>query len=196
MKIEDILKDINNADKLDFKGKAYTTVATRIEIFRKHCNFDYGISTEIIKYGSQPGETIVMKATISDKDGFVIGTGTAAEIVGEGYINKTSALENCETSCIGRALSSLSLHGGEYASLNEIEIAKQKEKKIEEKKEFNWSDWVDTQIKNLNGMTTNGLVRWTVDCNDQLIELGKINRPLHTKLFNAYTERKQNARST
>lgn len=206
MKIEDILNDINAVDKIDFKGKLYTTVATRIEIFRKHCNFDYGISTEIIKYGSKPGETIVMKATISDKDGFVIGTGTAAEIVGEGYINKTSALENCETSCIGRALSSLSLHGGEYASLNEIEIAEGKEKKInktqpenkkvEEKKEFNWSDWVDTQIKNLNGMTTNGLVRWTVDCNDQLIELGKINKPLHTKLFNAYTERKQNARST
>ena len=32
-------------------------------------------------------------------------------------------MENAETSAVGRALASLGLHGGEYASLNEIEIA-------------------------------------------------------------------------
>ena len=201
VKFEDIIKEIKGIDKVDIKGKAYTTVATRVEVFRKFFGFDYAINTELLV---DDGKRILMKATITNKEGNVVGVGHAEEIRGSGFfptgdkrnINTTSAVENCETSCIGRALSSLSLHGGEYASLNEIEIAKQKEKKIEEKKEFNWSDWVDTQIKNLNGMNTNGLVRWTVDCNDQLIELGKINKPLHTKLFNAYTERKQNARST
>ena len=211
MKFEDIINEIKGIDKVDIKGKAYTTVATRVEVFRKFFGFDYAINTELLV---DDGKRILMKATITNKEGNVVGVGHAEEIRGSGFfptgdkrnINTTSAVENCETSCIGRALSSLSLHGGEYASLNEIEIAKEKEKKInktqpeekkvEEKKEFNWSDWVDTQINNLNSMTTNGLVRWTVDCNDQLIELGKINKPLHTKLFNAYTERKQNARST
>lgn len=32
-------------------------------------------------------------------------TGYAEEIVGAGFVNKTSALENCETSAIGRAIS-------------------------------------------------------------------------------------------
>lgn len=36
-------------------------------------------------------------------------------------VNKTSALENCETSAIGRALASLGLHGGEFASSFEVD---------------------------------------------------------------------------
>ena len=59
-----------------------------------------------------------MKATITNKEGNVVGVGHAEEIRGSGYfptgdkrnIKTTSAVENCETSCIGRALSSLSLH--------------------------------------------------------------------------------------
>ena len=195
MKIEDILNDINAVDKIDFKGKLYSTVATRIEIFRKHCNFDYGISTEIIKYGSKPGETIVMKATISDKDGFVIGTGTAAEIVGEGYINKTSALENCETSCIGRALSSLSLHGGEYASANEIEIAQDKEKKIEktdnnQEQKIDWKAWVDQQKELLDKMSKNGLVAWAAKEEANLVKISKENKQQHTVIFEYWKEKK------
>ena len=36
MKIEDIISEIKSIEKVDIKGKAYTTVATRVEIFRKH----------------------------------------------------------------------------------------------------------------------------------------------------------------
>ena len=145
-----ILSDLKNVDKVDIKGKAYTTVATRVEIFRKHFGYNYGIQTELVKFGSKPGESIVIKATIADKEGFVVGSGTAVEIVGDGFINKTSALENCESSSIGRALSSLSLHGGEYASANEIEIAQDKEKKIEktnnnQEQKIDWKAWVDQQ---------------------------------------------------
>jgi hypothetical protein len=41
-------------------------------------------------------------------------------------VNQTSAIENAETSAIGRALAALGLHGGEYASANEIDIAEAK----------------------------------------------------------------------
>jgi hypothetical protein len=34
-----------------------------------------------------------------------VATGYAEEIVGAGFVNKTSALENCETSAIGRCIS-------------------------------------------------------------------------------------------
>ena len=50
-------------------------------------------------------------------------------------VNKTSAIENCETSAIGRALASLGLHGGSYASANEIAAVQRKEKAMEEQKQ-------------------------------------------------------------
>jgi hypothetical protein len=69
------------------------------------------------------GKRIVFKAVIKDLEGTVIGCGYAEEIRGQGYVNKTSAVENAETSSIGRALASLGLSGGEYASSLEMDIA-------------------------------------------------------------------------
>ena len=57
------------------------------------------------------------------KDGVTIATGLAVEVRGSSQINKTSALENCETSAIGRALAAFGLGGSEYASANEVENA-------------------------------------------------------------------------
>lgn len=195
MKFEDILSDLKNVDKVDIKGKAYTTVATRVEIFRKHFGYNYGIQTELVKFGSKPGESIVIKTTIADKEGFVVGSGTAVEIVGDGFINKTSALENCESSSIGRALSSLSLHGGEYASANEIEIAQDKEKKIEktdnnQKQKIDWKAWVDQQKGLLDKMSKNGLVAWAAKEEANLVKISKENKQQHTVIFEYWKEKK------
>ena len=195
MKFEDILSDLKNVDKVDIKGKAYTTVATRVEIFRKHFGYNYGIQTELVKFGSKPGESIVIKATIADKEGFVVGSGTAVEIVGDGFINKTSALENCESSSIGRALSSLSLHGGEYASANEIEIAQDKEKKIEktnnnQEQKIDWKAWVDQQKELLDKMSKNGLVAWAAKEEANLVKISKENKQQHTVIFEYWKEKK------
>jgi hypothetical protein len=57
----------------------------------------------------------------------------AEEIRGQGLVNTTSALENAETSAIGRALSSLGLAGGEYASANEMDAVVRKTDAIKEK---------------------------------------------------------------
>lgn len=67
------------------------------------------------------GKRVVMKAIITGEDGAIIGSGFAEEIRGDGNVNKTSALENCETSAVGRALASIGLAGGEYASANEMD---------------------------------------------------------------------------
>ena len=195
MKFEDILSDLKNVDKVDIKGKAYTTVATRVEIFRKHFGYNYGIQTELVKFGSKPGESIVIKATIADKEGFVVGSGTAVEIVGDGFINKTSALENCESSSIGRALSSLSLHGGEYASANEIQIAEDKKKKIEktddnQEQKIDWKAWVDQQKELLDKMSKNGLVAWAAKEEANLVKISKENKQQHTVIFEYWKEKK------
>ena len=109
-------------------GKKYTEVFVRVEEFRKAFGLDFGIETDIIK---DDGKYVQVRSLIKDTEGRVIGSGMAEEIRGSSNVNKTSALENCETSAIGRALASLALHGGQYASLNEVVQAKEKEKIID-----------------------------------------------------------------
>lgn len=104
-------------------GKKYTEVFVRVEAFRKAFGTDLGIDTEICV---DDGSRVVVRAQIVDKTGAVIGSGFAEEIRGQGNVNKTSALENCETSAIGRALASLGLHGGTYASINEMDGVQRK----------------------------------------------------------------------
>lgn len=48
-------------------------------------------------------------------------TGHAFEVDGVGMANKTSALENCETSSIGRALANMNLSGNKRTSREEME---------------------------------------------------------------------------
>lgn len=222
--LHNIIEDIKKAPAVEIHKKKYTTVATRLEIFRKHTGFKYGINTDIVTYGSQPGEKIVIKATISTDQGFVLASGTAEEIIGNGNINKTSALENCESSAWGRALGSLGIHGGEFPSYDEMEIAKGKEDKLEDTKnkkqkigvvgsngkiiggvygdnpsEENTDKlaaaekYVEEQMQAIQTMNQNALTVWTQHESDNLKSLADLNKNLHTKLFNAYKERKQNA---
>lgn len=109
-------------------GKKYTEVFVRVEQFRMAFGEHMGIDTEILV---DDGKRVVVKAIVTHK-GQTIGSGMAEEIRGSSNVNKTSALENCETSAIGRALASLGLHGGSYASANEIAAFSRKEKAMEE----------------------------------------------------------------
>lgn len=104
----------------NIKGRQYTTVATRVEIFRKHFGSDASLETEMI---AAPDPYVRVRAIIRDAEGRVLATGMAEENRELGNINKTSALENCETSAVGRALAALGLHGGEYASAGEVQNA-------------------------------------------------------------------------
>lgn len=70
----------------------------------------------------------VFKATLykSGEDlmaGIILSTGWAREVDGKGYVNQTSALENCETSSIGRALANIGLHGDKRPSREEMQKA-------------------------------------------------------------------------
>jgi len=101
-----------------------------MEAFRKHHGTDFGVDTSILV---NDGQKVVVKAIITDKDGRTVGAGMAEEIRGQGLVNTTSALENAETSAIGRALASLGLAGGEYASANEMDAVVRKTDAIEKK---------------------------------------------------------------
>lgn len=102
---------------VNIHGKEYKTVAKRVDEFRKDHKTDMSIVTSIIVADEK---MVVMKAEISDKEGRIIATGFAEEKRTSKGINETSALENCETSAIGRALANFGLGGGEYASADEL----------------------------------------------------------------------------
>jgi hypothetical protein len=108
------------------KKKYYTKVQDRVSIFRKHFGCDARIDT-IQTYESN---MVRSETTISIGDQ-AVANGIAEEKRDTSYINKTSAAENAETSSIGRALANLSLHGGEYASAEEMIVAINEQKKDE-----------------------------------------------------------------
>lgn len=89
----------------DIKGKQYAEVNQRIRVFRML--FPNGsISSDIV---SLSDGVCVIKATIKDEFGETLSTGHAYETEGSTFINKTSYIENCETSAVGRALGMLGI---------------------------------------------------------------------------------------
>ena len=90
----------------DIKGKEYAEVNQRIKAFRMVYP-DGIIDTTLLK--DENGECL-FKAQVGyyedDIDGCVrwLGTGYAKEKENSSFINKTSYIENCETSAVGRAL--------------------------------------------------------------------------------------------
>ena len=105
-------------------GKSYAKVQDRVNIFRRNFGLDYKIETDLIH---NDDKKIIVKSVIRDKDNHVIASGLAEEISGSSKINTVSAVEVCDTSAIGRALSCLGLSGGEYASANEIDNVDRKQ---------------------------------------------------------------------
>ncbi len=85
---------------INIKGKDYIEVNERLKHFR--ANFkDHSLTSEII---DKDDETIIIKATIADPSGRILAQGIAHEEKSSSYINKSSYVENCETSAWGRAL--------------------------------------------------------------------------------------------
>lgn len=104
----------------NIRGKEYVEVHTRIKYFREN-HKEYGLNTEIVSLNEK---RVVMKTTITDKDGRVVSTGLAYEDHGSSNVNKTSYIENCETSSVGRALGNFGIGiEGSVASFEEVHNA-------------------------------------------------------------------------
>ena len=110
----------------NIRGKQYVEVNERIKFFRQEDRYkDWTIMSEFTVLDS---EQCVCKTTIADTTGRVIATRHAHEVQSASIINKTSYVENCETSAIGRALAMLGIGiDTSIASANEVKdaIAKQ-----------------------------------------------------------------------
>ena len=114
---------------ISIHGKSYATVALRIAIARRVLGTALDIVTKIV---SIDANTVVMQADIY-VDGKHISTGHAEEKRTASRINQTSALENAETSCVGRALAFCSFISDGIASAEEVSAAiVQQDKKIQQ----------------------------------------------------------------
>lgn len=100
MEYKEIEKANSTILTTDIKGKDYAEVNQRIKAFRMVVP-NGSIITEII---SLENGVCVMKAIVLDDSGKPLGVGHAYEKEGSTFINKTSYIENCETSAVGRAL--------------------------------------------------------------------------------------------
>lgn len=100
MTFEELQKANQAMELVDIKGKDYATVNQRVKAFRMVYPMG-SIETEIV---SLVDGIIVVKAIIKDEDGKILATGHAREKESSSFINKTSFVENGETSAIGRAL--------------------------------------------------------------------------------------------
>ena len=87
----------------NIKGKEYAEVNQRVKAFRTLYPEGF-ITTEIL---CREGGLCIIKATVghyADGKSVILATGTAYEKEGRSQINRTSYIENCETSAVGRAL--------------------------------------------------------------------------------------------
>ena len=100
-------------------NKEYKTVAERlVEFHEEYKDKAINIMTEVIP--SERNNHVRMKCVIEITEPLRIFTGHAEEDYDGNFINKTSALEVCETSCIGRALATAGKIGEELASAEEV----------------------------------------------------------------------------
>ena len=109
---------------VNIHGKQYATVAHRLQQFRK----EYPKAQIVTKLHSDDGKKVIMNAFIRI-DERILATGWAEEVRGSSNINRTSALENCETSAIGRALAIAGFDtSGSIASAEEVSQAIEQQK--------------------------------------------------------------------
>lgn len=114
----------NDLPTISIQGKEYVLVKDRVLFFNENYkNYKNGaIKTEIVKY--ENGQVIVRAIVIPDvssPERYFTGMSQAKEDTG--YINRTAALENAETSAVGRALAMMGI--GVFDSLASAdEVAK------------------------------------------------------------------------
>ena len=123
----------------NIKGKHYVQVNERLKYFRQNYK-NHSLESELVELTD---ESVIFKAVIRNEVGKVLATGFAQEYKNSSYINKTSYIENCETSAWGRCLGNFGIGiDSSVATFEEVQNAIQQQSKTAEvedavKKTFN-----------------------------------------------------------
>ena len=115
---------------VNIKGKEYVEVNERLIYFRKNYP-KFTLTSEVLE---KTDKSILILATILDEKGRAIADGMAEEEKGSSFINKTSYVENCQTSAWGRALGNFGIGlDTAVASADEVKNAIRNQDKVENK---------------------------------------------------------------
>tara|TARA_B100000029_G_scaffold231530_1_gene228942 strand:+ start:5614 stop:6195 length:582 start_codon:yes stop_codon:yes gene_type:complete len=152
-----------NGQTISIHGKSYATVALRVAIARRVLGTALDVVTKIVSIDK---ETVVMQADIFI-DGKHVSTGHAEENRKASRINTTSALENAETSAVGRALAFCAFISDGIASAEEVSTAiEQQDKKIQ------------SALKELNSVSHAGNYQEWISKNKVFLSELKANNPM------------------
>ena len=165
--INDFKKSLNG-QTIKIHNNDYATVALRIGIFRRNLGTSAAISTSIV---FQDDKKVIVKAEVFI-DGNLISTGLAEELRAASRINQTSALENAETSAVGRALAMLGLTNDRIASAEEVSAAiVQQDKQL------------TTALTELDKVSHLGSYKSWLTNNQKLMQTVKTNNPIAYSFF-------------
>jgi hypothetical protein len=133
---------------MGFNLNDYQTVAERLdEALKEHGDMRVITSLEHTERLDGRPVQYVMKAELW-LGTTLVSTGWAEEIVGNSPVNKTSALENCETSAVGRALANFGFQGKNPSatrpSRNEMEkverVRRAEQEQVKQAKPLDWGE--------------------------------------------------------
>ena len=140
---------------IDIKGKKYATVDSRVEFFREKFP-QWSLETEYPILDLDKG-VCVCRAVVKDETGKVVADGYAHEWQNKpgSMVNKTSYIENAQTSAVGRALGfiGIGINGMGIATAEEVQtaIAHQEAEDYPEITEKNTKKTTDMSINDLVG---------------------------------------------
>lgn len=147
---------------IDIKGKDYVLVKDRVLFF----NDTYPKGSIETKILSTADGTFILQAVVTPSvdEPERRFTGHAAETVGAGYINETAALENAETSAIGRALAAMGIGViDSIASVDEVNKAENARKKPSQTPSQKQLDYLEKIAKTNYTNENTGRVGATLD---------------------------------
>ena len=178
--INDFKKSLNG-QTINVMGKDYATIALRVAVARRNLGSRLRIETEIMH---NDNEVCVVKATIF-LNGLVVATGLAEEKKNASRINQTSALENCETSAVGRALAFCGITNDSIASAEEVAAAiEQQDQKLQ------------SALKSLEGISHAGnFQKWISDNKTFLADLKAKNPVSYGAFLEKFTSIKNQLKS-
>jgi hypothetical protein len=132
------------AGRENFDVKDYVDVAERIRAFYERYP-EGSIQTEMVRL---EGDLVVFRATVyRDREDSVPTTGWAYEREGIGYVNKTSFIENCETSAIGRALANMNFPTSRVREVKAAQEAAATQEQLDEIRALVASEMVPEEIR-------------------------------------------------
>jgi len=135
----------------DIKGKPYVEVNERIRYFREHFE-GHALETEIVTINDKE---CVLKAYVRNSEGRVVATGMAREVNGDSFINKTSYIENCETSAWGRALGNFGIGiDTSVASADEVNNAVKQQEEPMKISPHNYEETLGIMLDNVSSIKT------------------------------------------